>query len=114
MSSFVTEMPAAESSISGANQRFFYSATVNSKDKVLHLKLVNASTIYQPLSISLTGITGARPATVTSLHGATFEATNSINHPDAIHPIESTVSIPAGHWALTVPALSIEVIDRPF
>ena len=56
----------AESSISGENQRFFYSATVSSKEKVLHLKLVNASTVDQPLSVNLTGITGAHAATVTA------------------------------------------------
>ena len=81
---------------------------------MLHLKLVNASTIDQPLSLSLTGINGARTATVISLHGATFAATNSINAPDVIHPIESAVSIADSHWDHTVPALSIEVIDLPF
>jgi alpha-N-arabinofuranosidase len=104
----------AESSISGANQRFFYSSTVSSKEKVLHLKLVNASSIDQPLSLSLTGINGAHTATVISLHGATFAATNSINAPEAIHPTESAVSIADSHWNHTVPALSIEVIDLPF
>src|SRR5277367_1929920 len=104
----------AESSISGENMRFFYSATVSSKERVLHLKLVNASSIDQPLSLSLTGVTGAHAATVTSLHGATFAATNSINAPDEIHPIESTVSIPGSLWTHTVPALTIEVIDLPF
>src|SRR6202453_147221 len=78
-----------ESSISGANQRFFYSSTVSSKEKVLHLKLVNASTIDQPLSLTLTGIDGAHTATVTSLHAATFDATNSINDPEAIHPTQA-------------------------
>ena len=67
----------ADSSISGVNQRFFYSATVSSNEKVLHLKLVNASSIDQPLSLKLTGVNGARTAKVTSLHGATFEATNT-------------------------------------
>jgi alpha-L-arabinofuranosidase len=104
----------AESSISGANQRFFYSSTVSSKERVLHLKLVNASSIDQPLSLSLTGINGAHTATVISLHGATFAATNSINAPEAIHPVESAVSIADSHWDHTVPALSIEVIDLPF
>jgi alpha-L-arabinofuranosidase len=103
-----------ESSISGANQRFFYSSTVSSKEKVLHLKLVNASTLDQSLSLSLTGITGPRTGTVTSLHGATFAATNSINAPDEIHPIESAVSIAGTPWVHTVPALTIEVIDLPF
>jgi alpha-L-arabinofuranosidase len=104
----------ADSSISGANQRFFYSATVSSSEKVLHLKLVNASSIDQPLSLRLTGISGARTATVISLHGATFEATNTINDSEAIHPIESTVSISDSRWTHTVPPLSIEVIDVPF
>ena len=104
----------AESSISGANQRFFYSATVSSNEKVLHLKLVNASSIDQPLSLRLTGINGAHKAKVTSLHGATFESTNTINDPEAIHPTESTVSISDSRWAHTVPPLSIEVIDLPF
>jgi alpha-L-arabinofuranosidase len=104
----------AESSISGANQRFFYSSTVSSKERVLHLKLVNASSIDQPLSLRLTGINGARTATVISLHGATFAATNLITAPDVIHPIESAASIADSHWVHTVPALSIEVIDIPF
>jgi alpha-L-arabinofuranosidase len=104
----------ADSSISGANQRFLYSATVSSNEKVLHLKLVNASSIDQPLSLRLTGISGARTATVISLHGATFEATNTINDSEAIHPIESMVSISDSHWTHTVPPLSIEVIDVPF
>jgi alpha-L-arabinofuranosidase len=104
----------ADSSISGANQRFFYSATVSSNERVLHLKLVNASSIAQPLALRLTGVNGARRAKVTSLHGATFEATNTIDNPEAIHPIESTAPISGGRWAHTVPPLSIEVIDLPF
>ena len=103
-----------QSSIAGANQRFFYSATVSSKEKVLHLKLVNASSIDQPLSLRFTGINGTRKAAVTSLHGATFEATNSLNDPEAIHPIQKTVTLPGSHWVHTVPALTIEVIDLPF
>jgi alpha-N-arabinofuranosidase len=104
----------AQSSISGANQRFFYSATVSAKEKVLHLKLVNASSIDQPLSLTLTGIDGAHTATVISLHAATFEATNSINDPEAIHPTQATASVLGSHWVHTAPALSIEVIDIPF
>jgi alpha-N-arabinofuranosidase len=75
---------------------------------------VNASSIDQPLSLSLSGVEGAHIATMTSLHGATFEATNSIGDPDAIRPVESAVSVPGGHWDHTVPALSVEVIDLQF
>ena len=81
---------------------------------MLHLKLVNASSMGQPLSLRLTGVNGARTAKVTSLHGATFEATNTIDNPEAIHPIESTVAISDSRWAHTVPPLSIEIIDLPF
>ena len=104
----------AQSSISGENKRFFYSATVSSKEKVLHLKLVNASNIAQPLSLKLAGVSGAHTARVTSLHGATFEATNSITNPDAIHPVESNVPVSGNNWRHTVPALTIQVIDIPF
>ncbi len=104
----------AQSSISGENPRFFYSATVSSREKVLHLKLVNASSLDQRLTIRLKGVRGARTAGMVSLHAATFEATNSIHDPDAIRPVETSMSVPGGDWIHTVPALSIEVIDLPF
>ena len=103
-----------KSSISGEGKRFFYSATVSVKGKVLHLKLVNASTIEQPLTIDLTGAESARTARLTSLHAATFDATNSISEPGAIHPVESTLPVAGPHWTHTIPALSIEVIDLLF
>ncbi len=104
---------AAQSAISGENKRFFYSATVSSADKVLHLKLVNASNVEQPLAIHLTGSKGPRMATASSLHGATYDATNSLADPDAIRPVESSLSVPASSWTHTVPALTIEVVDVP-
>ena len=103
----------AQSAISGENQRFFYSATVSTSEKILHLKLVNASSINQPLSISIQGAGGTRLAHMTLLHANTFEATNSISDPDAIHPIESTISTSDHGWSHIVPAFTIEVIDVP-
>ena len=103
-----------QSTISGEGKRFFYSSTVSETERVLHLKLVNASSLEQALTVKLVGVHGTRTATVISLHGATFEATNSISSPEAIHPMTSTVSVPEGAWKHTVPALTIEVIDVPF
>ena len=102
-----------ESTISGENKRFFYSATLSAGEKVLHLKLVNASSLSQPLSISIRGAHGSKPAHVNLLHANTFEATNSIDNPDAIHPVTSTVSVPDHDWSHVVPAFTIEVIDVP-
>jgi alpha-N-arabinofuranosidase len=99
--------------ISGEKKRFFYSATVSSGDQVLHLKLVNASNVEQPVSVHLTGVNGARSARMTKLHAASYQATNSMADPDAIHPEDSTVSVPNGAWQHTVPGFTIEVIDVP-
>jgi alpha-N-arabinofuranosidase len=97
----------AKSTLIGAGERFFYSATISSTTHTLHLKLVNASTLAQPLTFE--GLpTGT--AKIITLHAASFQATNSITSPDAIKPIESTVHLTPAH---TVPALTIEVIDIP-
>jgi alpha-N-arabinofuranosidase len=103
-----------QSSITGVepNARFFYSATVSSDTHVLHLKLVNATTLAQPMAISLKGLRpGAHVAKVFSLHGASFAATNSITTPTAIKPIESTLRFVGAEMKSTVPALTIEVVD---
>ncbi len=103
-----------QSSISGVdpNARFFYSATVGSKDHVLHLKLVNASNDPQPLTIDL-GSAAAHTASVNTLHAATYEATNSITDPNAIAPRTSTEPVTASAWKHTVAPLTIQIIDVP-
>jgi alpha-N-arabinofuranosidase len=102
----------AKSSIAGAGDRFFYSVSVGSKDKVLHLKLVNASTLAQPLTINLNGV-ATTTAKMSSLHAASYEATNSITDPEFVHPVASTIQASGKAWKHTVPALTIEVIDIP-
>jgi alpha-N-arabinofuranosidase len=102
-----------KTTISGGGKRFYYSATVDSKDHVLHLKLVNASNEEQPLTIDLEGAKGAHTARLNTLHAATYEATNTINDPEFIHPVESTLKVAGGTWKHAVPGLTIEVIDIP-
>jgi alpha-N-arabinofuranosidase len=102
-----------KNSITGAGDHFFYSATLGSTDHVLHLKLVNASSVSQPLEIALDGGMKARTATVISLHGSTYEATNSITDPSRITPQTRMETLTATPWHHTVPALTIEVIDIP-
>ena len=105
-----------QSSITGVDvkARFFYSVTVSSDTKVLHLKLVNAMTVAQPLEISLKGLSEkGHVGKMTSLHGATFAATNTITSPGTIKPRESTVQFSGAMLKHTVPALTIEVVDVP-
>jgi len=98
-----------QSSIEGVGARFFYSATVSSNTKILHLKLVNASNHPQTLELNLVGA-NASVAKVYSLHAATYQATNSITEPEAIKPVESAVKISPRH---TVPPYTIQVVDIP-
>jgi alpha-N-arabinofuranosidase len=98
----------AQSSITDAEPRFFYSATVSTAEHVLHLKLVNASDRPQELSLDIVGAKGA--SKMWSLHGGSFQETNSITQPEKIVPVESAVAIGPKH---TVPAYSIEVLDVP-
>ncbi len=101
----------AKSSVTDAGPRFFYSATVSSKTKTLHLKLVNASDKPQPLSLKIDGASGE--ATVNTLHGASYQATNSITNPEFIHPVKSTMRVSGPTMQHTVAPLTIEVIDIP-
>ena len=103
----------AKTTLTGANNRFFSSATVGSTDKVLHLKLVNASNVAQPVAISLDGVTGSHTASITSLHADTFEATNTMTDPNFIHPTTATAKLNGPTWQHTVGAYTIEVIDIP-
>ncbi len=103
----------ARTTMTGAGERFFYSATVSSADHVLHLKLVNASDREQLLVVDVEGAAGAHNGTMSSLHGASYEVTNSVSDPNFIHPVESTVRVPGGEWKHAVPALTIEVMDIP-
>jgi alpha-N-arabinofuranosidase len=102
-----------QSSSSGTSDRFFYSATVDSHQHVLHLKLVNASNADQSLSIDLHSLTSPRTASVISLHAGSYEATNSMQDPNLIVPATTTAHISGEVWQHKVPALTIQVIDIP-
>jgi len=100
-----------KSDVSGAQDRFFTSATLSEKERMLHLKLVNASNHAQVLTLTLDGAK-AGTAKIWSLHAASFAATNSITEPEKIMPRESTMQVSAAMKHI-VPAYTIEVIDVP-
>ena len=103
----------AKSSVTGAGPRFFYSATVSSATRTLHLKLVNASDLPQTLTLKIDGLKSGGPAEVNTLHGASYEATNSITNPEFIHPVKSTMRVSGPEMQRVVAPLTIEVIDVP-
>jgi alpha-N-arabinofuranosidase len=100
-----------KSAADGVKNRFFWSATVSSSDKTLHLKLVNADDTPQPLTLDIAAVK-AGTATMYSLHAASRWATNSIDHPDRIKPVVSKVAVKKD-WSHEIPGNTIEVLDIP-
>jgi alpha-N-arabinofuranosidase len=98
--------------LNSSNPRLFESATCNAKTHHLFIKLVNASSVPQPIEIKLDGANGvAGKATVITLSGKTTEETNSITQPTHIVPITSTISNAGAHFSYTLPRYSIQVFD---
>jgi alpha-N-arabinofuranosidase len=99
-----------DSSASGAGDRFFYSVT-KSPDK-LCLKLVNASSTEQPVSIALNGIgAGTHTAHIDTLKANTTWATNTITHPERIVPVKSTATIKGERLQHVMPGYAIQVLQ---
>ena len=102
----------AGSTVSGGGQRFFYSATEDRDQGVLYLKLVNASSIPQPVDIQLTGAKSiAGSARVISLSSNTTQDTNTLTDPKHIVPIEKTITGVKDSFKYTVPKYAIQVLE---
>jgi alpha-N-arabinofuranosidase len=100
-----------DSKLEGAGPKLFYSITGNAAKKRLYLKLVNADTKPQPVTIDLPGAKLASTAKLVTLSGHDTQATNTIDHPDQVVPVESTVHGVSDHFQHTMPGLSIQVIE---
>jgi alpha-N-arabinofuranosidase len=100
------------SEVSGTRELFFYSVTEDEKN--LYVKLVNASNLPQVLAVELKGLAaGAHVAKTTSLHAASFEATNSITEPEMIHPVNGTARFTGTKLERTLAPYTIEVVEVP-
>ena len=98
------------SSLTGAGEKLFYSATA-SPGKVC-LKLVNATSNEQPVTITLSGLgTAGHTARVSTLRGNTTWATNTIEAPKRIVPVSSTLNISGERVPYVAPAYSIQVLE---
>lgn len=80
-----------EYSGSGGGDKFFYSVTSSSLRNQTCIKLVNASSDPQPVSIRIDGTSAAfTDATVQTLAGRSTRATNTILEPEQITPQKSS------------------------
>jgi alpha-L-arabinofuranosidase len=97
--------------IENANPKFFYSITRDSSKKRLYLKLVNASSVAQLLDIDLPGAKLAESGTLITLSAHSTQATNSIDHPTEIVPVETALHGVGKHLHHTVPGYAIQVLQ---
>jgi alpha-N-arabinofuranosidase len=78
----------------------------------LYLKLVNASSVPQPIEINLPGtISVDETATLISLSGNNPAETNTISAPARIVPVRTTLTNAGVKFSHAIPAYSIQVIQ---
>jgi alpha-N-arabinofuranosidase len=99
------------SKLEGAGPKLFYSITGDAAKKKLYLKLVNGSTDAQSITIQIDGAKLGSTAKLVSLRANDTQETNSIDDPQRIVPVESTLHDASANFHHTVPGLSIQVIE---
>jgi alpha-N-arabinofuranosidase len=99
------------STLENAGPKLFYSATTDHAKKRLYLKLVNGSSAPQTLQLDLGGAKVAATAKLTTLRANTTQAANSIDAPERIVPVKSTLNGVSAKFSHNMPGLSIEVIE---
>jgi alpha-N-arabinofuranosidase len=105
-----TEVPA--SSLTGGGERFFYSVTRDPAKGIVYLKLVNASSVAQPIEINMTGANSVeKMGTLVSLTGNNPAETNTILAPQRIVPVKTALTNLQAKFSHTVPAYSIQVME---
>jgi len=106
------QVPASKlEGIDAANPKFFYSVTRDSAKKRLYLKVVNAESTPQPLDIDLPGVKLAETGKLVTLSAHDTQATNSIEKPTTIVPVETELHPVSDHLHHIVPPYTIQVIE---
>jgi alpha-L-arabinofuranosidase len=105
-----TEVPT--SSIDGNAERFFYSVTRDPAKGKVYLKLVNASSVAQPVAVQITGVGSvANTGNLVTLSGATLAETNTISVPTRIVPVQTALKAAGQKFDHTVPPYSVQVLE---
>jgi alpha-L-arabinofuranosidase len=100
-----------ESELSGAGEKFFYSATATKGAKAC-VKLVNAASTPQPVTITLTGLgAGNHAAQLDTMKANTGWATNTITNPTRVVPVRSKLTVKGERLDHVLPPYSIQVLE---
>ena len=108
-----TEVVSAR--LANTGPRVYTSVTRDEKLRKLFVKIVNGSSDALPLSIALDGAAslGAQAKLIT-LSGKSPNATNSIANPNAVVPVERTISIAGAKFEQTFAPYSINVLELSY
>jgi alpha-N-arabinofuranosidase len=100
------------STLQDTGTQVYASVTRDEKRRKLFVKVVNASSEAQPLTIKLEGANKVWPqGRLTSISGRTPNATNSITHPRNIVPVENNIAIPGAKFEQSFAPYSINVLE---
>ena len=99
-----------DASLTGAGPKFFYSVTRSAAKKQIYLKLVNAASTPQLVEIDLKGAGIDAAAKLVNLSAKDTQATNSINNPTFLVPVDSTLSVAGDKLHHLMPPFSIQVL----
>jgi alpha-N-arabinofuranosidase len=99
------------SKLDNAGPKLFYSVTEDTAKKKLYLKIVNASSNPQSLDIDLPGAKVSSSAKLVSLAAHDTQATNSIDDPSRVVPVQTTLNEVASHFHHSMPGYAIQVIE---
>ncbi|HEX4756646.1 MAG TPA: alpha-L-arabinofuranosidase C-terminal domain-containing protein [Terracidiphilus sp.] len=103
------------STLSNAGPRLFASVTRDEKQRKLIIKVVNGSSNPQPLAIALEGAGKvASQAKLITLSGKTPNATNSITNPNAIVPVERSITVAGPKFTQSFVPYSINVLELSY
>jgi alpha-N-arabinofuranosidase len=103
------------STLANIAPRVYESVTRDEKQRKLFIKVVNATSDSQPLDIDIKGAGKvSSQAKLVTLSGKTPNATNSIAHPDAIVPVERSISIAGPKFEQRFDPYSINVLELSY
>lgn len=94
----------------GGGPRFFYSVTRDTSKKRLYLKLVNADSTSQSVDVKIDGAHLAGAGKIETLSAKDTQATNTIDQPRNIVPVESTLAESGAALHHQMPPYSIQVL----
>jgi alpha-N-arabinofuranosidase len=101
--------------LTNGGPRVYASVTRDEKLHKLFVKVVNASSEAQSLSIALSGVVKVGPeAKLITLSGKTPNATNSITNPKAIVPVERKIQVPGPKFVQRFAPYSINVLEMSY